>query len=148
MTRRDGPSDSADKRPLSAEEMRVYWKLLEAAPGLRGSCLRMHLLTGGQRIEQLVRLRRAEVRDESITIYDNKGRPRRGARVHTVPIIKTAMRDLQAFERVGDHAQAERDRIARDTLTPPATRARLTLHSCDQASRWPPPQNSHRLCEK
>jgi integrase len=103
LTRRDGPSDSADKRPLSAEQMRVYWKLIEAAPGLRGRCLRMHLLTGGQRIEQLVRLRWADVRDDTITIFDNKGRPGQGARVHTVPIIKAAMRDLQAFERVGDH---------------------------------------------
>ena len=40
----------------------LYWQLLEAAPALRGCCLRMHLLTGRQRIEQLVRLRRADVR--------------------------------------------------------------------------------------
>lgn len=102
-TRRDSRFDCADKRPFSLDEMRTYWRLIEAAPGIRGRCLRMHLLTGGQRIEQLVRLRWADVRSDSITIYDNKGRPGRGPRTHTVPIIKAALRDLQAFEREGDY---------------------------------------------
>ena len=50
-----------------------------------------------------MRLRWADVRADSITIYDTKGRPGRGTRTHTVPIIKAAVRDLQAFERAGDH---------------------------------------------
>lgn len=103
QTRRDGRFDGADKRPLSADELRTYWQLIEKLPGLRGRCLRMHLLTGGQRIEQLVRLRWADVRADSITIHDTKGRPGRGPRAHTVPIIKAVLRDLQGFERVGDH---------------------------------------------
>lgn len=103
QTRRDGRFDGADKRPLSADELRAYWQLIEKLPGLSGRCLRMHLLTGGQRIEQLVRLRWVDVRADSITIHDTKGRPGRGPRAHTVPIIKAALRDLQAFERVGDH---------------------------------------------
>lgn len=103
QTRRDGRFDCADKRPLTADELRNYWRLIEKLPGLHGRCLRLHLLTGGQRIEQLVRLRWADVRADSITIYDNKGRPGRGPRTHTVPIIKAALRDLQAFERTGDH---------------------------------------------
>jgi integrase len=103
QTRRDGRFDCADKRPLTADELRNYWRLIEKLPGLRGKCLRLHLLTGGQRIEQLVRLRWADVRADSITLYDTKGRPGRGARTHTVPIIKAAVRDLQAFERDGDY---------------------------------------------
>jgi integrase len=103
QTRRDGRFDRADKRPLSTEELRNYWHKIEKLPGLRGRCLRLHLLTGGQRIEQLVRLRWADVRADSITLYDTKGRPGQGARTHTVPIIKAAVRDLQAFERTGDH---------------------------------------------
>ena len=43
------------------------------------------------------------MRAGSITIYDTKGRPGRGARTHTVPIVKAAVRDLQSFERAGDH---------------------------------------------
>lgn len=103
QTRRDGRFDCADKRPLSADELHKYWRLIEKLPGLRGKCLRLHLLTGGQRIEQLVRLRWADVGAGSITIYDTKGRPGRGARTHTVPIVKAAVRDLQSFERAGDH---------------------------------------------
>ena len=103
QTRRDGRFDRADKRPLTADELRTYWRLIEKLPGLRGRCLRLHLLTGGQRIEQLVRLRWADVRADSFTIYDTKGRPGQGARTHMVPIIKAALRDLQAFEHSGDH---------------------------------------------
>ena len=103
QTRRDGRFDCADKRPLTTDEMRMYWKLIARLPGLPGRCLRLHLLTGGQRIEQLVRLRWADVRADSITIYDTKGRPGRGARTHTLPIVKAAARDLQSFERAGDH---------------------------------------------
>lgn len=50
-----------------------------------------------------MRLRWADVRADSITLDDTKGRPRRRARTHTVRIIKTAVRDLQSFERAGDH---------------------------------------------
>lgn len=103
QTRRDGRFDSADKRPLTAVELRTYWKLIEKLPGLRGRCLRLHLLSGGQRIEQLVRLRWADVRADTITIYDTKGRPGRGPRTHTVPIVKAVLGDLQVFERVGNH---------------------------------------------
>jgi integrase len=103
QTRRDGRFDRADKRPLTADELRTYWRLIETLPCLRGRCLRLHLLTGGQRIEQLVRLHWADVRADSVTIYDTKGRPGQGARMHTVPIIKAAVRDLLLFERAGDH---------------------------------------------
>ena len=103
QTRRDARFDRADKRPLTTEELRLYWQLLKAVSGPRGRCLRMHLLTGGQRIEQLVRLRWTDVRADSITIYDTKGRPGQGARTHTVPIIKIAARDLQAFDRAGSY---------------------------------------------
>ncbi len=103
LTKRDRQFDSADKRPLTTGELRAYWRLIKKLPSLRGHCLRLHLLTGGQRIEQLVRLRWADVRADSITIHDAKGRPGQGPRAHTVPITKGAARDLQALERVGDH---------------------------------------------
>jgi len=103
LTKRDRQFDSADKRPLTTDELRAYWRLIEKLPDLRGRCLRLHLLTGGQRIEQLVRLRWADVRADAFTIHDAKGRPGQGPRAHIVPITKGAARDLQALERVGDH---------------------------------------------
>lgn len=102
-TRRDRQFDSADKRPLTADELRAYWRLIEKLPGMRGQCLRLHLLAGGQRIEQLVRLRWVDVREGSITLYDAKGRPGQGPRAHTVPLTSGAARDLKAFERAGEY---------------------------------------------
>jgi hypothetical protein len=103
LTKRDRQFDSADKRPLTTAELRVYWRLIEKLPGLRGRCLRLLLLTGGQCIEPLVRLRWADVRADPITIYDTRRRRGQCARTHTVPIVMGAARDLQSFERVGDH---------------------------------------------
>ena len=82
LTKRDRQFDSADKRPLTTDELRAYWRLIEQLPGLRGHCLRLHLLTGGQRIEQLVRLRWAYVRADSITIRRQGAPGPRPARAH------------------------------------------------------------------
>jgi hypothetical protein len=51
-----GESESllADKNPLSADKLRTYWQAIKPMPGFIGSVLRLHLLTGGKRIEQLV----------------------------------------------------------------------------------------------
>lgn len=103
QTRRDPRHDRADKHPLSTEELRIYWTRIEKIPGVQGRCLRLHLLSGGQRIEQFVRLRWPDVRDGSITLYDIKGRPGQGARTHKVPIIEAAAPDLDALTRCGDH---------------------------------------------
>ena len=67
-TRRDASFDRADKHPLTTDELRVYWRLIEKLPDLAGRCLRLHLLTGGQRIEQLVRLRCSDVRADGSAI--------------------------------------------------------------------------------
>ena len=103
-TRRDASLDRADKHPLTNDELRVYWRLIEKLPDLAGRCLRLHLLTGGQRIEQLVRLRWSDVRADQITIYDIKGRPGQGGpRTHTLPLVDAAARDLAAFQRTGEY---------------------------------------------
>ena len=89
-TEPDESANRADKNPLSAEELRTYWQAIKALPGLRGSILRLHLLTGGQRIEQLVKLTSASVQDDSITLLDGKGRPGKPARPHTLPLVPMA----------------------------------------------------------
>ena len=66
--------------------------------GREGAALRLHLLTGGQRVEQLVQLRRANTSNEAITLLDSKGRPRGGdAREHLVPLTNTAASALAAL---------------------------------------------------
>lgn len=89
-TEPDEAQNKADKRPLSAEELRSYWQVIQALPGFKGAVLRLHLLTGGQRIEQLVKLLSSDVSGDSILLYDGKGRPGKPPRPHTVPLIPAA----------------------------------------------------------
>lgn len=89
-TEPDESANKADKRPLTTAELKLYWRAIKAAPGFRGAVLRLHLLTGGQRIQQLVMLRTDNVTGNVITLYDGKGRPGKPARPHTVPLIPQA----------------------------------------------------------
>jgi integrase len=103
-TEPDESQNRADRNPLTADELRVYWRLVRDMPGPRGALLRLHLLTGGQRIEQLVKLRSAEVGEDRIVLYDSKGRPGRPPRSHTVPLVKDAACALDEFSLVGEFA--------------------------------------------
>jgi integrase len=103
-TEPDESANKADKNPLSADEMRTYWQAIKAAPGIKGSVLRLHLLTGGQRIEQLVALLVADVGADSITIMDGKGRPGKAARPHTVPLTPLAATALHGCSQAGAYA--------------------------------------------
>lgn len=104
QTRRLGQFDRADKRPFSLGEMRTYWSLIADASGLEGAVLRLHVLTGGQRIEQLVRLLVKDVRDDAITLYDAKGRPGQGPRLHVVPLVEAARVAVAGLPREGEFA--------------------------------------------
>lgn len=100
----DEASNRDDKNPLTAAELRTYWKAIKTLPGLRGAALRLHLLTGGQRIAQLVRLKTSDVSDEAILLWDGKGRPGRGARPHTLPLVPAAVAALKVFNPQGVYA--------------------------------------------
>ena len=89
-TEPDEAQNKADKRPLSAAELRSYWEVIRTMGGFKGAVLRLHLLTGGQRIEQLVNLLSSDVSGDSILLYDSKGRPGKPPRPHTVPLIPAA----------------------------------------------------------
>ena len=102
-TKRDPAFDTADKRPMSAEELRAYWAFIKRIDGPRGTFLRLHLLTGGQRVQQLIRLRWLDTTADAITIYDCKGRPGRPARAHVVPLLAKAAAALREFPRVGEY---------------------------------------------
>ncbi len=89
-TEPDESQNKADKKPLSAGHMRAYWQAIKSMPDLKGAVLRLHLLTGAQRIEQLVNLKTADITEASILIFDGKGRPGKGARPHLLPLIPLA----------------------------------------------------------
>jgi integrase len=100
----DETANKADKNPLSLDEMRTYWSLLRKVPGFRGALLRLHVLTGGQRIEQLVRLRTVDIHEDHIVLYDGKGRPGHGARPHWVPLTKEVRAALRECKPRGTYA--------------------------------------------
>lgn len=102
----DNSHNVPDKHPLSTAELRSYWAAIKDIPGIRGAALRVHLLTGGQRIEQLVNLRTANIVDGSITLHDGKGRPGGPPRPHTVPLSKRAAAALKECQQ-GVAATAE-----------------------------------------
>jgi len=103
-TEPDDNANKPDKRPLSAEDLRTYWQAIKDAPGFRGAVLRLHLLTGGQRIEQLVNLRTQNVSGDAILLFDGKGRPGKPPRPHTVPLIPQAATAMQGCIPRGDWA--------------------------------------------
>ena len=89
-TEPDESFNKPDKNPLSVEQLRTYWQAIRPLGGLQGAVLRLHLLTGGQRIEQLVNLLYSNVQSDSILLFDGKGRPGKQPRPHTVPLIPAA----------------------------------------------------------
>ncbi len=86
-----------DKNPLMPVHLRQYWQAIEKLEGVRGAVLRLHLLTGGQRIEQLRQLVRSNVGEGAVTLLDSKGRTGRGARLHTIPLLPAAREALDAL---------------------------------------------------
>lgn len=103
QTRRSPQFDRADKHPLTLAEMKAYWKLIIDRPGIEAAALRLHLLTGGQRIEQFIRLKWTDVGDDAMTLFDGKGRPSQGPRPHQVPLVSLAATDLKRLTREGEY---------------------------------------------
>lgn len=103
-TAADEAANKADKRPMTAEQLRTYWQAIHDLPGRKGAAVRLHLLTGAQRIEQLVNLLTADVTEDTIQLYDGKGRPGHPPRPHLVPLIKDAAKALRELEPAGRYA--------------------------------------------
>jgi integrase len=84
----------ADKNPLTADELRAYWRALIAEDSVRAAALRIHVLAGGQRVQQLLRLKAPnDVAGSAMQLLDAKGR-RSEARVHLVPITQRIRGEL------------------------------------------------------
>jgi integrase len=86
----------ARERALSVAELRAYWRRISAMESEDGALLRLHLLTGAQRVRQLSRLQAPDYdRDTAtVTIFDGKGR-RTDARAHVVPLLPEAIEAME-----------------------------------------------------
>lgn len=89
---------------LTQPELAAYWTRIAEQEDSAGAMLRLHLLTGGQRREQLVRLTRADYDAAAgvITLWDGKGR-RSEPREHKVPLLPEAVAAIEAM--AGDNGQ-------------------------------------------
>lgn len=103
-TEPDESANKPDKNPLSAEELRTYWQNIKPMPGFMGAALRLHLLTGGQRIEQLCNLLTANVNGDMMILHDGKGRPGKAPRPHAVPLIDVAAAAMRECNPQGAYA--------------------------------------------
>ena len=92
-------ASQARERALSVAELRAYWRRIQALPDPGGALLRFHLLTGGQRIEQLGRMTVSDFDPDlsTVRLRDTKGR-RRQARAHDVPVTGPALESLRALQ--------------------------------------------------
>ena len=89
-------------RALSLAELRAYWSRVNALAEPTRALLRFHLLTGGQRHEQLARVTTDSVdRDAKLfTLLDGKGR-RKTPRRHAVPLLPEAMKAIDVMTPLG-----------------------------------------------
>lgn len=126
----DESQNNSDKNPLSADELRAYWQIIKPMRGFVGAVLRLHLLTGGQRIEQLVNLKTADVTTDTITLFDAKGRPGKAPRPHTVPLMPLAAAALRECKPEGLYALSTdkgETHLAATTLSNWASAAAATI---------------------
>lgn len=97
-------SSNAKTRALTLSEFCCYWKRVNALPEPERSIMRLHVLTGGQRQEQLSRvtLNDVDINSHSMTILDFKGR-RAAARVHVVPLLPECVEAIRNLTGSGSY---------------------------------------------
>lgn len=85
------------ERALSVQELRAYWRRI--AKGHEFALLRFHLLTGGQRVEQLARATMDDWDRDTNTLHlrDPKGK-RPVARSHYVPLLPEAIACIEEMQ--------------------------------------------------
>lgn len=85
-------SSEASERALSVSEFRAYWKRIQQLPEPRRSVAMLHVLTGGQRMQQLARVTLADIDRDAMLMrmVDGKGK-RQKPRVYWVPLLPEAL---------------------------------------------------------
>ncbi|QIB52138.1 integrase arm-type DNA-binding domain-containing protein [Pseudomonas sp. OIL-1] len=85
-------SSNASDRALSVAEFRAYWKRIKELPEPRRSIAMLHVLTGGQRMQQLARVTLADIDRDSMMMRMSDGKGRRAKpRLYSVPLLPQAL---------------------------------------------------------
>lgn len=100
-------ADAAKKRKwaLSEQQLRHYWRRICAIPNPDSALLRLHLLTGGQRLQQLGGMTKhdSDPDRQTVTLPDTNGR-RRLAYEHVVALILDTLKALETMRGdLGDY---------------------------------------------
>lgn len=97
-------SSNAKDRALTLAELRAYWKRVQELPEPAKSVATIHLLTGGQRQQQLARVKLDDIdRDDmTVSILDYKGK-RKDPRVHTIPLLPEVMEAIERITGAGEY---------------------------------------------
>jgi integrase len=75
------------ERTLTVDELRCYLKRLEKVPSeIHRLALELQIMAGGQRMQQLLRLTRANLTEDTFTLFDPKGK-RAQPRTHVLPLL-------------------------------------------------------------
>lgn len=119
-------------RALSESEMRALWTRIKDVESQSADALRLALLLGGQRVEQVMRARAADFDPEAGTLilYDPKGR-RSIPRAHVLPLGELALPIVEA--RAKRAAEAGVEWLFPQTESRPATAS--TVSKWFQATR-------------
>jgi integrase len=97
-------SSNAKDRALTLAELRAYWKRVQELPEPAKSVATIHLLTGGQRQQQLARVKMDDIdRDDmTVSILDYKGK-RKEPRTHTIPLLPEVMEAIERITGAGEY---------------------------------------------
>lgn len=97
-------SSQAKERSLSLNEFRSYWSRIKELPEPNRSVTMLHVITGGQRQQQLARVTLSDIDRDGLTmrIYDGKGR-RQKPRVHIVPLLPQALELIDNITGAGQY---------------------------------------------
>lgn len=97
-------SSKARDRALSLAEFRAYWIRAKEEPEPRRSLMMLHVLTGGQRLDQLNRATIHDIdRDNmTLTLLDYKGR-RTQPRRHAIPLLPEALKCIERITGAGEY---------------------------------------------
>jgi len=103
MVKVEGSSKARD-RALSLAEFKAYWERVKALPEPGRSIMMLHVLTGGQRIQQLSRatLHDLDSDTNTLTLLDYKGR-RAEPRRHAIPLLPEAQKCIERITGAGDY---------------------------------------------
>lgn len=119
-------ASATDKNPLPLADLQRYWTALQDVAGVDGAALRLHILTGGQRPAQLVRLTDKDL-GETLRLWDAKGK-RSKPREHLLPITKAMRAELAKLPAKGF-------KLSTDAGTTPIHPTTLSAWSADIAQR-------------